>query len=89
MCQLRDQGVRAAGQVIALKRVSRADGDRYRLSVSDGRHVMQALLNAELNALVQDNKLAVLTIVRLDNYTLHPVEGTPIAAHHAAKTSPC
>ncbi|CDF32539.1 Replication factor-a protein 1 Rpa1 [Chondrus crispus] len=60
-------------QICELKRISQANANasappRYRLAVSDGVHFQQAMLATQLNSLIDDGKISLFCLVRLNDF---------------------
>jgi replication factor A1 len=61
-------------QVLSIKRVTSASGDRYRIILSDGLHYIQSMLATQLNGMVNENEINRLAIVRLKSFTVNKVQ---------------
>jgi replication factor A1 len=65
-------------QVTDLKQVQTKQpqqSDRFRLVLSDGSHLQQAMLGTQINHLVKDGNLRIGSIVQLNQYTCTTVQG--------------
>lgn len=65
-------------QVTELKQVQTKQpqqSDRFRLVLSDGSHLQQAMLGTQINHLVKDGNLRSGSIVQLIQYTCTTVQG--------------
>ena len=56
-------------QVMAVKKITKNELDRYRVVLSDGEHFQQAMLVSTLNHLVDDGDIRTNAVVRLREYT--------------------
>ncbi|KAJ6347700.1 hypothetical protein OIU76_004229 [Salix suchowensis] len=68
-------------QVTDLKQVQTKQpqqSDRFRLVLSDGSHLQQAMLGTQINHLVKDGNLRIGSIVQLNQYTCTTVQGRMI-----------
>ena len=56
-------GESPAVQIIDLKHIANPSGGRYRLLISDGLHMMQAMLATQLNHIVERNEVRARPLV--------------------------
>lgn len=64
-------------QVVDLKQIvsnKPNEGPRYRLSVSDGSHFLQAMIATQLTSLVTDGSLQLNAVIRMIDYILQDVK---------------
>ena len=72
-------GESPAVQIIDLKHIANPSGGRYRLLISDGLHMMQAMLATQLNHIVERNEVRARPLV---GRAAVPTRGPRAAAAH-------
>ena len=72
--------VRAGVKAMTSNAATSAQAERFRLAISDGRFWCTAMLATQLNDMVKTDQIHNNTIIRLDEYLSHAVQGKKYVA---------
>lgn len=78
-----DTSTRPVVQICELKRISQPNAKpdaqpRYRLAISDGVHFQQAMLATQLNVLINEGKISLYCLVRLNDFICNNLQNKRI-----------